>query len=705
MHFIFPATTIASVSGAALLATSSSGQVAPRISLAYSPSESSNLLGAMFKARRTECLFVNAFKDQDMQVDTGILGCASFQTCVEDATSSAGGRCVTLEDVETSVESFGTAVLCTFTNGTNGYKCDGIDACVDVDQSLIGCGSCVGDESCKGIASFTTIGENSCIGVHSCLELVGSVGDNSCHYPRACSRAQAIIGSNSCVAEDYFGKPGLACYHFMGTIGDDSCHTYTACYQKKERSFSGIIGSNSCNGVYTCPLVQGFRSTYDNSCNGDNACAFIYYVCVGNNSCNGLAACYGFAPHYNIGDCQCNGEVACFLFSEGDAIAVKSPMCPTDSPSNSSTMPPTNNPSTCPTLTLTQRPSNSPTISPTKSPSGSPFKNPTKSPTASPTILPTKSPSKSPMMSPSKSPSTSPTKKLETSCPASNVHFILINSTTLKPIQMFEFQAFSNFGEEIAQGKTATQSSTYNNNVKFAASRAVDGNSLTFSHTANAGASWEVDLAGPHNISYVSIKNRYCGDTSDETGCLCRLSQATVQLLDSQRNVVKSASFDDTCGDFSPALYFDHCDDSCLVKKMKLESTTEEPIQIFEFQAYSSGTNVALLGSSTQSSLLNGNSRFKSSNAIDGNNATFSHTAASNAWLQVDLTVPLDIESIVILNRWCVDSSDPRGCLCRLSNSTLTLYAETGAHVSTHKIENTCKSPVVLQEFMSCSSM
>lgn len=140
------------------------------------------------------------------------------------------------------------------------------------------------------------------------------------------------------------------------------------------------------------------------------------------------------------------------------------------------------------------------------------------------------------------------------------------------------------------------------------------------------------------------------------------------------------------------------------MKKVKLESTTQQQIQIFELQVYSSGKNVALLGSATQSSTYKGNSRFEAFNAIDGMNSTFSHTKDVNAWLEVDFTFSLAVESVVILNRWCVDSSDPNGCLCRLSDSKLTLYHKNGAPVSTHKIGNTCGSPVVLQEFYSTVS-
>ena len=84
--------------------------------------------------------------------------------------------------------------------------------------------------------------------------------------------------------------------------------------------------------------------------------------------------------------------------------------------------------------------------------------------------------------------------------------------------------------------------------------------------------------------------------------------------------------------------------DSCVVKKMKFESTTQQPIQIFEFQAYSAGVNVAALGSAMQSSLFNDNERFTASKAIDGMSSTFSHTKSLHSWLEIDLTAPLDIK-------------------------------------------------------------
>jgi hypothetical protein len=45
----------------------------------------------------------------------------------------------------------------------------------------------------------------------------------------------------------------------------------------------------------------------------------------------------------------------------------------------------------------------------------------------------------------------------------------------------------------------------------------------------------------------VKIKNRYCGNSSDLAGCLCRLTDATVSLVDSEGTVVATQSVGDTC--------------------------------------------------------------------------------------------------------------------------------------------------------------
>ena len=114
---------------------------------------------------------------------------------------------------------------------------------------------------------------------------------------------------------------------------------------------------------------------------------------------------------------------------------------------------------------------------------------------------------------------------------------------------MFEFQVFSS-GVNIALGKTASQSSDYLNSVAtFGASRALDGSLTTFSHTNDNNAWWEVDLAGFASLESISIANRWCSSPSDPNGCLCRLSYASVELLDDLDTVIAQHFLGDTCGE------------------------------------------------------------------------------------------------------------------------------------------------------------
>jgi hypothetical protein len=114
---------------------------------------------------------------------------------------------------------------------------------------------------------------------------------------------------------------------------------------------------------------------------------------------------------------------------------------------------------------------------------------------------------------------------------------------------MFEFMAYDSANTDVASGKMATQSTTFKNNSKFLADNAVDGLTSTFSHTdlADILATWEVDLGQEFPITSISVLNRWCVDMNDGPGCLCRLSGATVDLLDASNNVVASSSFGNTC--------------------------------------------------------------------------------------------------------------------------------------------------------------
>ncbi len=142
------------------------------------------------------------------------------------------------------------------------------------------------------------------------------------------------------------------------------------------------------------------------------------------------------------------------------------------------------------------------------------------------------------------------------------------------------------------------------------------------------------------------------------------------------------------------------------MKKVKLQSVTGAPIQVFEVKVYSSGNNVAENKTARQSSTFKGNPRFGANRAVDGNENTFSHTVASrecSPWWEVDLGGLFPIESVNILNRWCQDESDPTECLCRLSHASLALFDDQGRCVESISLGNTCEIFEVKHHFNKSS--
>jgi hypothetical protein len=280
-----------------------------------------------------------------------------------------------------------------------------------------------------------------------------------------------------------------------------------------------------------------------------------------------------------------------------------------------------------------------------------------------------------------------------------------LESTTREQIHVFELKVLSE-GNDVAAGKSASQSSTLNNKSKFSASRAVDGNYGTFSNTNDNKAWLEIDLGGLYPIDTVVIANRYCGSNpSDPKKCLCRLSNAKLSLINDKGVVVTTKSIGDACGKMNISLEFDSscappqgCDNSA--NKVSVESATGEQIHIFELQVYSSEVNVAKGKSAIQSSTLNNQSKFAASRAIDGKYRTFSHTNDANPWLQVDLQDTYSVDFIAIANRYCGrNPSDPKKCLCRLSNARVSLLDASGAVVQSKVIGDTCDMHDVYIDF------
>ena len=226
MLFTFPTTTIASVSGATLLASFSPSGVAASVSFAYKKAGS---IRAVAKPNLvTECTFTNGFKVEQAP-NTGILSCGMGETCIEDETSSKGGRCVILEEGAV-VESHRHLLACTYKDGSSGTFCTGTDACAGADANKIGCGSCKGDNACNGFDGNITVGEKSCLGTSACQNIYANVsmyvliGHGSCVGTYACSEVYSVY------------SPGI-------NIGDASCHDNKGCMLLQGKSYAHLHGS------------------------------------------------------------------------------------------------------------------------------------------------------------------------------------------------------------------------------------------------------------------------------------------------------------------------------------------------------------------------------------------------------------------------------------------------------------------------------
>ena len=114
---------------------------------------------------------------------------------------------------------------------------------------------------------------------------------------------------------------------------------------------------------------------------------------------------------------------------------------------------------------------------------------------------------------------------------------------------------------------------------------------------------------------------------------------------------------------------------------------------MFEVMVMSSGSNVAVGKSATQSSTFK--RKFPAANAIDGvaSGKSFSHTNPSVnkfGWWEVNLNGAFKIDSILIKNRYCRSVDDQPGCLCRLSHSAVVLLDSNGNWVASQFIGDTC---------------
>jgi hypothetical protein len=300
-------------------------------------------------------------------------------------------------------------------------------------------------------------------------------------------------------------------------------------------------------------------------------------------------------------------------------------------------------------------------------------------------------------------------------------------------ISLKEVRVYDASGINVAEGKTATQSSDYSSN--HAASNAVDGDIDTFSHTAAIGNYewWQVDLGEAVSVSQIAVVNRECKNSN----CLERLSYATMELMDENDNVVARRNFGDTSNstilEFTfempteptgpsptysptylpsvtarptpepPSHLVSDISLSRLAQKVRIQlpsSSGSTQLGLREVQIFDENNiNVALNKPASQSSDWNAN--FIASNAVDGNVDTASDTFNEvSPWWEVDLQQTILLSSITITNRWCREDSAYDKCLGRMSYAIVSLVDENGDVVATRNVGDTVGRESIELDFL-----
>lgn len=235
-------------------------------------------------------------------------------------------------------------------------------------------------------------------------------------------------------------------------------------------------------------------------------------------------------------------------------------------------------------------------------------------------------------------------------------------------------------------------------------------------------------------IKSVSIMNRWCqDDVYDQDGCLCRLSDASLTLLDEDGGVTVEETLHKTCDalildiefpshsqycmetesptayhSVSPRIDTDSSSPCPQARYIKvLQNTTAEQLYLSEVQVFSSGSNVAVGKNSSQASTFVGNGTMTpryAFHAVDGDLTTYSQTDCVNPWWIVDLGWPMPIQNVTIINHLCRDESDEAGCLCRLSHAMMLLLDDNESIISSSSFGDTCGQNELVFEFCNGTS-
>jgi hypothetical protein len=250
--------------------------------------------------------------------------------------------------------------------------------------------------------------------------------------------------------------------------------------------------------------------------------------------------------------------------------------------------------------------------------------------------------------------------------------YVRVQLTSQNYLSLAEVQVFGTAGPldtNLAQGKAATQSSTFPGYAGAGAASAVDGNqdgnffdgSVTATN-ADANAWWQVDLGASAAVSSIVVWNR-------TDCCNSRLGDYWVFVSDIPFLPTDTpATLQNRAGTFSshqtaapnPSITIAA---GAQGRYVRVQLSGTNYLSLAEVQVFGTGgapapTNVALGKAASQSSTFPGYATDGASSAVDGNQdgnffdgSVTATNADPNAWWQVDLGASTSVSSIVVWNR------------------------------------------------------
>ena len=239
-------------------------------------------------------------------------------------------------------------------------------------------------------------------------------------------------------------------------------------------------------------------------------------------------------------------------------------------------------------------------------------------------------------------------------------------------MNLAEVEVFSG-GVNVAEGKTVTQSSIYND-TSFPPKFLVDGDKNNFAHTNNDELEWFlIDLGKKYEIEKVVITNR-------QSCCQNRLRNTKIQLSKTEVRgfvnfeIVKESRAITVDESANTAVTWDVKTNKVSVSGIKLhryvkiwrdKDGDDHWMNIAEVGVFSGGINIAKGKTVTQSSIYHDN--LPPTFLVDEIKTNFAHTHNNQVeWFLIDLGGNYEIEKVVITNRQSC-------CKGRLRNTKIQL--------------------------------